>query len=415
MPLLQLMAAVAFGLIFLPPRHGVLAGVGGAAIAPALIVLQLLPLPPGLLAQSQPALISEIRDYTGHNGWSASTIDLYATFGFLAFTLLGATLYVIFRNAARAVVIRCLYATVIVALASLPIAAIQVSSGGGAFDFWDSPHVLNGAGLFANRNHQALFLGLAGTTVWWLAGLRGARSSWAPDKTRSIALLCSLALLLGAVGTASRAGIVLALGSTIIAIVLFQGLSRRMGIAVISIALGAFASGLATLAIFNPTIAGALNRFEAIDADARWQLWATSWVAAKEFFPLGSGYGTFIPVYAMVEPINQLTPAYANHAHNEYLELFLEGSLLFVIGFVLFLAVFAKRLTAIFRRQDSPPSLAQLGGLWTIAFLLHSLVDYPVRTPSLLALFAMGLAMTFAERGEQAAHGSPPHPRTENR
>ncbi|HEY8604269.1 O-antigen ligase family protein [Tsuneonella suprasediminis] len=415
LPLLQLMAATAFGLIFLPPRYGAPAGIGGALAALGLIVLQLVPLPPGLLTQSQPPLIGEIRAYAGHNGWVASTTDLYATFGFLAFALLGATLYVIFRNTGRTVIIHCLHATVIVALASLTVAAIQISSSGSTFDFWNSPHVLNGPGFFANRNHQALFLGLASATVWWLARLRGGRSSRNPDKTRGIALFCSLAFLLGAVGTASRAGIVLAVGSTILAIALFQRPSRRIGITPISIAAVIFAPGLAALAIFNDTVAGALSRFKAIDVDARWQLWANSWVAAKEFFPLGSGYGTFIPVYAMAEPIDQLTPAYANHAHNEYLELCLEGGLPFVIGFVLFLAVFAKRLTAIFRRQDSPPSLALLGTLWTIAFLLHSLVDYPVRTPSLLALFAMGLAMTFAERGEQAAHGSPPHPRTENR
>ena len=415
LPLLQLMAATGVGLIFLPPRHGAPAGIWGALAALGLVVLQLVPLPPGLLTQSQPVLISEIRAYAGHNDWAASTTDLYATFGFFSFALLGATLYVIFRNTGRAAIIHCLYATVIVALASLTVAATQISSGGSTFDFWNSPHALNGPGFFANRNHQALFLGLASATVWWLARLRGGRSSKAPDKTSGIALLCSLALLLGAIGTASRAGIVLAVGSTILAMSLFQRPSRRMGGATVWIAAGIFASGLAALAIFNDTIAGALNRFEAIDVDARWQLWATSWVAAKEFFPLGSGYGTFIPVYAMAEPIDQLTPAYANHAHNEYLELLLEGGLPFVIGFVLFLTVFAKRLTAIFRQQDSPPSLALLGALWTMAFLLHSLVDYPVRAPSLLALFAMGLAMTFAEHGEHATHGSPPPPRTENR
>ncbi len=408
MPLLQLMAATAFGLIFFPPRHGAPAGIWGALAALGLVALQLVPLPPRLLARFQPALIGEIRAYAGHNDWAASTTDLYATFGFFSFALLGATLYVIFRNTGRAVIIHCLYATVIVALASLTVAAIQISSGGDTFDFWNSPHVLNGPGFFANRNHQALFLGLASATVWWLAKLRGGHSSRASDKTRGIALFCSLALLLGAVGTASRAGIVLAVGSTILAIALFQRPSRRIGIATISIAAGIFAPGLAALAIFNDTVAGALNRFEAIDVDARWQLWATSWIAAKEFFPLGSGYGTFIPVYAMVEPIDQLTPAYANHAHNEYLELFLEGGLPFAIGFALFLAVFAKRLTAIFRHHDSPPSLAPLGALWMIAFLLHSLVDYPVRVPSLLALFAMGLAMTFAEHGEHTTHGSPP-------
>lgn len=376
---------------------------------------QLLPLPPGLLMQSQPALIGEIRAYTGRTGWVASTTDLYATFGFLAFALLGATLYLIFRNSSQTAIIQCLYAAVIVALASLPVAAIQISSGGHTFDFWNSPHILNGPGFFANRNHQALFLGLASATVWWLAARWSVSSSRAPDKTRSFALLCSFALLLGAVVTGSRAGAVLALGSTMIAIMLFHRSSRRIGIATAWIVAGIFALGLAALAMFNDIVAGTLNRFEAIDTDTRWQLWATTWVAAKEFFPFGSGYGTFIRVYSMVEPLDQITPAYANHAHNEYLELLLEGGFPFAIGLTLFLAVFAKRLIAIYRHREIPSSLAPLGALWTVAFLMHSLVDYPVRTPSLLAIFAMGLAMTFAEHGEHTAHGSRPPPRTENR
>ena len=51
--------------------------------------------------------------------------------------------------------------------------------------------------------------------------------------------------------------------------------------------------------------------------------------AAMAFMPFGAGLGTFVPVYQMFEgPSETLANVYANHAHNDILEIWLETGIL---------------------------------------------------------------------------------------
>ena len=48
--------------------------------------------------------------------------------------------------------------------------------------------------------------------------------------------------------------------------------------------------------------------------------------AAKAYMPFGSGVGTFVSVYPGFEPAHDaISNVYANHAHNDLLEVWLEG------------------------------------------------------------------------------------------
>ena len=60
-------------------------------------------------------------------------------------------------------------------------------------------------------------------------------------------------------------------------------------------------------------------------ADARIPFARNTIAAAKAYMPWGSGLGSFVPVYAMTEPPRDvLANTFANHAHNDILELWLE-------------------------------------------------------------------------------------------
>ena len=43
------------------------------------------------------------------------------------------------------------------------------------------------------------------------------------------------------------------------------------------------------------------------------------------YFPLGAGFGTFDPVFRILEPDSSLTRKYFNHAHNDWIELIITG------------------------------------------------------------------------------------------
>jgi O-antigen ligase len=120
---------------------------------------------------------------------------------------------------------------------------------------------------------------------------------------------------------------------------------------------------------------------------------AITTAAAKAFQPLGSGLGTFVPVYQMFEPPDALLTSYVNHAHNDWLELWLEGgwpALAVVAVFVAWLVFASAR---VWRRPAAEGlaidrALARAATIAIVALLLHSTVDYPLRTTAMMVLFA---------------------------
>jgi O-antigen ligase len=121
--------------------------------------------------------------------------------------------------------------------------------------------------------------------------------------------------------------------------------------------------------------------------------------AALAYLPFGSGFGTFVPVYQMFErPQDALANIFANHAHNDIAEISLEGG---VIGIALMLAFatwLALQANEIWRhpRADSRAIDILLARAATIALLLiilHSFVDYPLRTDAMMAAFAFSCAL----------------------
>jgi O-antigen ligase len=133
-------------------------------------------------------------------------------------------------------------------------------------------------------------------------------------------------------------------------------------------------------------------------ADYRLAIAANTWKAIKAFQPFGSGFGTFENVYRIFESTDALIPAYVNQAHNDWLQLWLEGGWLGLALLVAFLIWFGR---AAVRTWRAPPregraldrSLAQAGAIVVVLLLIHSAMDYPLRTTTMMAIFAFSLAL----------------------
>src|SRR5262249_22728052 len=88
-----------------------------------------------------------------------------------------------------------------------------------------------------------------------------------------------------------------------------------------------------------------MERF-AVDpmGDARVAFAHNSVGAAIAFMPFGAVVGTFIPVYAMFEePSDMVLNYYINHAHNDFVEVWLETGVLGMALFGVFLVVLGLR------------------------------------------------------------------------
>ena len=145
-----------------------------------------------------------------------------------------------------------------------------------------------------------------------------------------------------------------------------------------------------------------LGRFEADPADdLRIPLNITTFETALNALPFGTGLGSFVPVYATVEKSQDAVAGFANRAHDDLAELLLETGLPGAVLVLLFLAWFLRRTVTVWKtpQPENDPLQAMLqraSSLIVILLLLHSLVDYPLRTTALGAVFAFFCAILAA-------------------
>jgi O-antigen ligase len=160
---------------------------------------------------------------------------------------------------------------------------------------------------------------------------------------------------------------------------------RKIAVAISLVVLGA-------TALVVITFGSAAQRIGAIDvSEIRFNIWRASWNVMARYFPVGSGFGSFDAVYRAGEPLTTLGPYYINHAHNDFLELALEGGVLALGILILGIIWFAVRTMRVISARRQPKSLALAGVAIIVVLLIGSTTDYPLRVPSLMAVMAIAL------------------------
>lgn len=236
------------------------------------------------------------------------------------------------------------------------------------------PYVAS-AGFFANANHFAtlMFIGIP-LAIYQFVAIRRPLLS----------LFAVAAIVLASFATRSVAGVFLSMGCAIFSYALIVRMPALWRLLLVLVGVG----GVVVLS-FNP--ANVLE-FRADDPLDRTSIWSNTLEAAVSHLPYGSGLGTFDLVYPGVEAVTDIRTSFINHAHNEYLELVLEGGI--VAGGLLF-AYLALLLLAMWRL---PPTPLRTAAFCAIAFvLIHSAVEYPLRNLSLALVFAVLNAVVFSK------------------
>lgn len=262
------------------------------------------------------------------------------------------------------------------------------------------------AGNFANRNHMALFAGFGCVLapVW-------AYSEHDSPKWRAlVAAGLQLFFLLLILATGSRAGILFGVvGSVIGLLAVRQRLQRQLRNvprkvrAVVVAVLALTMAGVIALSIGlgRAISVDRANDLEIAD-DLRGRALPTIMEMVDKFWPIGSGYGTFDPAYRISEPDSLLSIVYLNRAHNDLLEIILDGG---IVGAALLLAAFIwigwKSVRAWKAPVETATLLARAGFGMLLLIILGSIFDYPARTPMVMALAAMVAIWLLAPRSNQ--------------
>lgn len=297
------------------------------------------------------------------------------------------------------------------ALASLLLGVLQIaSSDGSALRLYPTTHVGLPVGFFANRNHQAILMVIAiPIAAVWAADI-GRR---VPDRERMLAIGALLAILLLIVGVAvtrSRAGLALLapalLGS--LAIIWRRGaFGSQSGVLLISA--GVIATALAVVAQF--ALPAVLRRFDAMaNGEARFNTWPDVIRAGREVQPWGGGAGAFDALYRSIERVELMSDSYLNHAHNDYLEIWMETGVAGAGVLTVFLLWWGSASIRAWRLpgRDRASGLQMAASLVIGLLLIHSVIDYPLRTPAMAIIFAF--ASTCLASARATSRIGWPHP-----
>lgn len=358
-------------------------------------VIQLVPLPPGLWSSlpghAEPAKALALAGV--EIGWRPLTLTPDLTVTHLLALLPATALFlaaVLLRASQQAWLMAIIVAF---ALISLSLGAMQVIDGQDS-SLYLYPFVNrdNAVGLFANRNHQASMMVAALPLAAAAAAI--ARDRRVPPIPLWVALgVVFLVIIPFVVILKSRAGVLLLVPSLIASLAILwpprgglPGVGRNGVLALAAvIVIGMLIGGVFAL---GPV----LDRF----AEAQEGRLLSGPIAARaawDLMPLGSGLGSFPDIYAGVEPLDMIAASPWQQAHNDYLQLWLEAGVPALIVILLFLAWWAWAGAGAWRAPtESRSILARAGAVAVGLMLIHSFVDYPLRTPAMMAVFAVACA-----------------------
>lgn len=291
-----------------------------------------------------------------------------------------------------------LFGAVIVATGiSIVLGVLQVSAGNGDWYFYQRTNLGIAVGAFANGNHFATLLL---TAIPLLAALaiplrRQATGRRGRPIDVALAVAAVSVFLVGLLINGSMAMFVI--GPAVVAATALFAMRlpprrQRQGL-MLTIALLAAAGTVVVVAGRSLPSWGTTASVE-----TRQEYWTVSMRALQDHWLTGSGFGSFAQTYRRFEDPQIADRWFANHAHNDYLELAFEGGVPAALLLVVFLLWWAGRARNSWS-TDSATIEQKAAAIASAAILLHSLFDYPLRTAGLAAVFSVCLALLAGARG----------------
>lgn len=295
----------------------------------------------------------------------------------------------------------------------------QFASGNTTLHGWYVPLTPTRSAPFVNRNHQAgwlvmvlsLALGLFAGEV--ARGMRGVaprwrdRVLWFSSREANVTLLLLFAAAIVAIGiltTRSRSGAI----ALIVALMVVALLSGRRQSS--KVRRGIAATSLITVGLIAFLTSGSavMSRFAGMSwisaVEPRLAAWRDSWQILQDFSTTGTGFNTYgvsMLHYQTVQGMGRFI-----EAHNDYLQLAVEGGWLLGIPALLLAASLAMEISRRFRegKDDTRTYWVRVGAVTgLVAIALQSVVEFTLQMPGAAVMFATLLAIAIHHPRPRAA------------
>lgn len=278
------------------------------------------------------------------------------------------------------------------------------------------------SGTYANRDHLAGLLEMALPLALAMLAATLGKSQAARRHARSLLQRLSvmadhwlnqtvvyaavaIALLLGLIFSQSRTGVVMGMLGILLSAIAF---AFRLGGRNVYGMIGTFAAISIALAV-EIGLVPVLDRFVQQDPlkDSRWNIYSTVLTAIGEFFPLGSGIGTFNQVLPRFQGAD-LNGMFINRAHNDYLEWVMEGGLVAAVLILGLVVAYLRRWFQVWKRGEWQSfTFVQTGaGIGLFAMMVHTFLDFNLHIPANQIYFAFLAGLFFAH--SSAGYSSAP-------
>lgn len=285
-------------------------------------------------------------------------------------------------------------ALIVGTMAGIALGALQVGSSNPELSPWylyEDTNFGKAVGFFANADHMASLLVI---TIPFIAAIVAAGKHGGMQRYSAVvavAAAIALTVIVGLALNGSLAGYGLALPVVAASILLILPPRSRLRLWIVGAAAVLVIASIAALEV-TPIGSGKIGTHATNAVQSRSEIFSTTLRAAADFIPFGSGLGSFQSVYPLYENPDQVTTVYVVHAHNDYEEVALELGVAGMVLILLFLAWWATRVWRAWRIGPARP-FVRAAAIASAAILLHSLVDFPLRTAAISACFAMCLAL----------------------
>lgn len=376
------------------------------AAAAAVLLFQLIPLPPGIWSAlpGRAEILAEYRLVGIDAPWLPISLSPQATLATLPALLPPLAMVLLTYASSGYGRFGSVLALVVIAIASVLLGVMQRIEGPDSpLYFYDITNRGGVVGFFANRNHLSTMLLCAIAFCAALAISPSRRADLQRKIGRRMIAGCVLAFLTaGVVIVKSVAGWMLALPVLVAALTLYtRGEQGRLSMGFVGTTAAITAIGMA-LALFAPIQLNDLGeKLSGIGPNQRRQSISTTLEAAPHYLPFGAGGGAFVRVYPRFEDPAQATQEYVNHAHNDYAELLLDYGLLGLAVAVAGIGWWVVNLKPTWRNNAAAGSFGRAGSIAVGVVIAHSLVDYPLRTAAIAALVAFCAALMVAPESEE--------------
>ena len=409
--ILQLLAIAIIGWSLLAPNRLRLSGPAKglfaiAALTVVLAIIHLIPLPPGLWTAipGRDPIVEGYRLLGQPLPWLPVSLTPHETMA-TALTLLpplAVLTGMLVAGAYRAswIVIAVLLGTFTAVL----LGALQVSSADPLQAPWylyDRTNHGVATGFFANSNHMATLLVVSIPLLFALVAelRRRSKDARSVSAVMLMAIGAIMVLLVGIFLTGSLAVLLLGVPVVLISATLLMPEAIRLRGPVIAVAVISIA---AMGVVYMTPLHDRLMSSNQTSFESRQTIWSDTIPAIGDHIALGSGIGSFQRIYRQYEDHSAVTRTFANHAHNDYLEIALETG---IPGLLLLLAFFlwwGSRVVPIWK-SAAVDRYAVAASIASAAVLIHSLVDYPLRTTAICSIMAACLAKMARPRVQESS------------